>query len=142
MIFGHIIDYGLVLDICIPERKKIFRIMYNIIYSFHMPLFFTISGYSLAINDYEIDSITALWKRIKREIVSLYVPYLSFVILYWIARFFASSFWGCQLVDPLETEMRELFHLLVAGKLLLWFLLSLLLVRIVFDIVQYLGNQY
>ena len=107
-----------------------------------MPLFFTISGYSLAINDYEIDSITALWKRIKREIVSLYVPYLSFVILYWIARFFASSFLGCQLVDPLETEMRELFHLLVAGKLLSWFLLSLLLVRIVFDIVQYLGNEY
>ena len=57
MIFGHIIDYGLVLDICIPERKKIFRIMYNIIYSFHMPLFFTLSGYALAISDNGIDSI-------------------------------------------------------------------------------------
>lgn len=142
MIFGHMIDYGLVLGICIPEQKKIFQIIHNIIYSFHMPLFFTISGYSLAINDHGINSVTTLWKRIKREIVSLYVPYLSFVIVYWIARFFASSFLGCQLVDPLETEMGELFHLLVAGKSLSWFLLSLLLVRIVFDIVQYLGNEY
>ena len=140
MIFGHMIDYGLVLDVCISEQKQVFQYIHNFIYSFHMPFFFTISGYAMAMRDNTIDSVQLLWLRIKRAIVSLYIPYLCFVVLYWIARFSASRFLGCQLVDPLETNVSELAYLLIAGKSLSWFLLSLLLVRVVFDIVRYFGN--
>ena len=68
--------------------------------------------------------------------------HLSFVVLYWLSRFFALNFLGCQLAEPLETKMGEMVYLLVAGKALSWFLLSLLLVRIVFDIVLYLSDHY
>lgn len=142
MIFGHMIGYGLEQNICVPEQQRIFQYIHNAIYSFHMPLFFSLSGYALAISDNGIDSITVLWKRIKKEIVSLYGPYLSFVVLYWLSRFFALNFLGCQLAEPLETKMGEMVYLLVAGKALSWFLLSLLLVRIVFDIVLYLSDHY
>lgn len=64
MVIGHVFD------------KESWGI--HFIYMFHMPLFFVLSGYFFK----EPRSATELFKLAKKKILGLYVPYLSWTILF------------------------------------------------------------
>ncbi|WP_438830786.1 acyltransferase family protein [Streptococcus pluranimalium] len=67
-------------------ENPIFRFLESFIYSFHMPLFFFVSGFLAVKVVYGKESIN-LFKKINR----LLIPYSTMSIIYLILRFFASN---------------------------------------------------
>ena len=128
VVFGHAIALLL--------QKEIFTgifwtIIYDVIYTFHMPLFFCISGYLYSMNDCKKLN-TILWKNV----ISLYFPYLILNYVYWFERIIATELLGVQLTRNVPSfSLKEGIRLLYSGDGLTWFLLSLFIVKSLFDIV-------
>ncbi len=112
----------------------------QIVYSFHMPLMFMISGY--VVKNYTVDKENAssnvylsyISDFIKKTLLSLYVPYLIWGYLFWAVKYFIYAgnesvtltdglnlFWNCSAWVP--------------G----WYLLALLFIRIM-DMLMQLAN--
>lgn len=74
VVFGHAIA-----DI-VPDNK-IFHAIFVFIYSFHMPLFFFISGYvgANALEQYKLSDKIQFWKRRFKRLI---IPYFSIGIIY------------------------------------------------------------
>lgn len=70
-------------DTCIDVAAKI---IYDFVYSFHMPTFFAISGY-LFFNAWNLHRVGT----IKKKAMRLLIPYFTFSIIYIPLRLFASS---------------------------------------------------
>lgn len=92
-----------------------------------MPLFFIISGYIYKRNQEKITDI------IKKNIMTFYLPYLFLNYLYWAERIAALELFGVQLS---RNDYSGGIKLCWAGDGITWFLLSMLLVKIVFNIVD------
>jgi fucose 4-O-acetylase-like acetyltransferase len=75
VVLGHIVVYSN------PENFRN-NLLFNLIYSFHMPLFFFLSGY-LAFDLYDRPTIT--W--ITRKFVQLVIPYSIFTFFYFFVLF-------------------------------------------------------
>ncbi len=101
--------------------------IYDIIYTFHMPLFFLISGYIYQNNNEKISEI------IKRNVITFYIPYLFLNYLYWFEKVIALKVFGIQLA---QSEYTNGVALLWMGDGLTWFLLSMMLVKIVFNLMD------
>lgn len=65
------------------ENFYIIDIIYNLIYSFHMGLFFAISGYLFEYKNKELS--------ISKKFKSLIIPFISFSIIIYIIMFFANK---------------------------------------------------
>ena len=65
-------------------NAQVYHNMYNVIYSFHMPLFFTISGYCFGKAYVGVDGLRS--KRIKRQIVNMALIYLLFSIIMGLSK--------------------------------------------------------
>ncbi len=125
---GHGIDLLIKKNI-MPE--KLGWEIYNIIYMFHMPLFFLIAGYVYQSNREKIAHIVI------KNVITCYVPYLFLNYLYWIERAAASRLPGVHLDQSVTGfSWKELLRLSYGGDGLTWFLLSFMLVRILFNILD------
>ena len=103
VILGHAIQY------C--ERPGSYDVLYKIIYSFHMPLFMTISGYfGISKN---VSVIPSTQKRFKR----LMIPYLIFGIIGCLAR------------------KGDYIQLLISPDSFLWFLWDLFFISLLTNII-------
>lgn len=128
VIIGHGIDLLIQKNI-MPENLgwKIF----DIIYMFHMPLFFLIAGYVYKKNNEKIIHI------ITKNVITCYIPYLFLNYLYWLERALASNLFGIQLTKEIASlSWQEIFRLSWSGDGLTWFLLSFLLVKTIFSILN------
>jgi len=120
----------------------------NIIYSFHMPLFFFISGYLV--------KPKSLKNTIKKNFIALIIPYVIYYVLTWIWWIFVSYLRHPELFNH-EHPVREIFIKPILGLLLgvgyntdistminvpLWFLISLFFVSILFSLLQKITNKY
>lgn len=120
----------------------------NIIYSFHMPLFFFISGYLV--------KPKSLKNTIKKNFIALIIPYVIYYVLTWIWWIFVSYLRHPELFNH-EQPVREIFIKPIFGLLLgvgyntdistminvpLWFLISLFFVSILFSLLQKITNKY
>jgi len=125
----------------------------KIIYLFHMALFFFISGYFYKDN-YTKEPI----KFIKKKILGLYVPFVSFSVIFILfhnlfiyLQFYNSIFAGASreyevlnksfnILDTIKNIIKVLFlgqtDRLLGGAL--WFLVALLIASIFFNIISYL----
>ena len=72
VVLGHIIQHNLAGNSC--------SLIFKVVYSFHMPLFFLLSGYVSAYNK-EIHSLSDLGDNVCKKTVQLYVPYLTFGLI-------------------------------------------------------------
>ena len=125
MIIGHIISGDAHL-----------KLIYSFIYSFHMPLFYLVSGYLLNVKKIARDILPYL----KKQGESLLVPYFSFGLchlLIWIiawALFHCPPNWECRLLSML-------YHLFwtnnegMANASPMWFLTSLFWVKCIFSFI-------
>lgn len=116
------------------------NIVYGIIYTFHMPIMFLISGYVFAIN---IDKTLneKAFPYIFKNFVSLYIPYLFINFSYWIERYVAFNIFGISLNNELRLNVKSILELFYIGDGITWFLFSLLLVKISdFLIKKYCGD--
>ena len=117
VVLGHLADYN--------------SPFFNWIFSFHMPLFFIISGMSI-----KIDKYNSIIGFIKRKIKTLLLPYFLFSLLGIIISFFVSNI-GRKLtlkiiiIDLFYNTQPEIFHM---GQL--WFLFALFFASIYFYIIE------
>lgn len=127
VIVGHGIDLLLQNGIMVIGVSQT---IYGIIYMFHIPLFFLISGYTYKSNRGGKSDII-------KNIITFYIPYLFFNSIYWVEKMAASKILGIQLTqEAAEVSLKEIVRLCWNGEGLSWFLLSMLLVKVIFHILD------
>lgn len=113
VVAGHIADGYLDAGL-FPEYRKTLQLWYDIIYSFHMPLFFVLSGYAFLIaygGERQAEK-----KRFRLQLGNLAAVYTLFSILQWIIKMiFASK------VNSVYT-VRDLFMIPVKTMPPYWYL--------------------
>lgn len=131
VIIGHTVKFG--------------SLTRNIIFSFHMPLFFMLSGYTYR----PATEVYMIVKHIKKNVIHLLVPCLivsSFIACYWIVQ---SGNYSLDNVKLLFSKMvRDLFYASgvrfrgsVAG--MVWFIFSLFWSKVLIDcIYTFQKNEY
>lgn len=68
--------------------NNFYRVIYDLIYSFHMPLFFSISGYLFCYSIFErYDDINKKKTKLAYKILNLLGSYIFFSILYWLFKY-------------------------------------------------------
>ena len=130
VVIGHVID---IMQIRNRLTNEIWQIVYDAIYTFHMPMFFVVSGFVECINRKNIGIKDSLVKNI----ISLYVPYVVFNFVYWLERALAGVLFNVQMVEGAEKTWSEILPLFYMGKGPSWFILALLLIKTVFHIFDY-----
>lgn len=119
VLLGHAI---IIYPINIKDSFKWCNYLYNLIYSFHMPLFFMISGFCFKYIKGEYISY------LKRKIYRLLVPYICFSFIDLISRFVFNN-----LVNRSKNIVESLLDILLYGGEL-WFLYVLFLIFLIFPI--------
>ena len=127
VVLGHIISNGRSSDILATD---VWKVTYNLIYSFHMPLFFFISGY---LSGWTNESPGLKSKRFLRREVCLIVPYVAFCLLYLLFKVVFAG--GESVVHP--QTMGEILYIGIKPIGEYWFLYAL----IVFNAVLYLVDM-
>lgn len=125
VILGHIIggleDAGL--------HNKLFYNLNVMIYCFHMPLMFICSGYLEGYSDIRA-KYNSFGKYCWHNIKALYVPYLIFAYAFWAVKFFI--FEGNN-----KVTLSGLFTNIYSGYMSFWFLLALLLIKVIHGLFEY-----
>ena len=105
------------------------------IYSFHMPLFFFLSGYLFDRDKFTYNQF------IKKKVLSLVLPYFSFAIicyLYWagIERYFRPKSMGVDLYEPILAYLYGTRSSGMEPNMVLWFLACLFVTEIMFFVIS------
>lgn len=111
-------------------------ILDTFLYSIHLPLMFILSGMVEGIFGKLDNNKISYKKYVKKNIISLYIPYIIFIYFYWFVKMYIFSGNG-------EASFDDFFHLFYNGKWVFWFLLSLLSIKIVHGMFEkYVKNKY
>lgn len=120
VILGHSFSFT-GFDLIDKDKYYIYYYIYNTIYSFHMPLFFIVSGF-LANKEYQIKAF--YFSKIKR----LLIPYIFINIIDYIPRHIFPT-----LVNNSQNSIeRVIFY----SGVTTWFLYTMLIIFIVFPIID------
>jgi len=107
-----------------PVRQT-FPFIWNVIYSFHMPLFFFMSGF------FSLNLINRNWrKEILPSTLRLYLPYIVISFSYGIAKLLIPAL-AKRPVIPSELISNIFFYPFNNPALFLWFLYILLLMKLI-----------
>lgn len=121
MIVGHIVPLG--------------SSVRNLIYSFHMPLFFVLTGYTAR----DITSFAEFYKQVKKDITHIFIPYICIFLLDKIFGFVLQgekiSLMECIEVLIWSSAVEVKGHPLIGA---IWFLNVLFLTKILYNLVQLL----
>lgn len=71
-----------------------------------------------------------------KNVISLYISYLFLNYIYWFERLLADKLLGINLERPLKISVKEMIELCYIGDGPSWFLLSLLLIKLLFEILD------
>lgn len=118
VVYGHVINSG---------KLESLDVISQVIYSFHMPLFFYVTGYLSTLRKYDGDF--SFLKQLKKIGLSLFVPYLVWSLIY------------MYIGGALEKSERYKAVLTLRGIAPLWFLGALGLCEILFFAVMYLARK-
>ena len=116
VIIGHIADGYINANIFI-DNTSVLKNTYNIIYSFHMPLFLFLSGYVFYLayfKDKEVDN-----SRIGTQLLNIFLLYIIFSIIQWCFKYFMGSF-----VNN-KVKISDLAMLLIKPMAPYWYLYNL-----------------
>lgn len=81
VVLGHVLTNGMSSGIV---TQKSLALLINLIYSFHMPLFFFISGYLQSVES--AVSVRVLCQKFKRNLMDLAIPYMIFTYAYLLIK--------------------------------------------------------
>ena len=108
--------------------------LYHLIYSFHMPVFFAISGYLYG--EKRITTLKALGNSLRHRLFTLGIPYLLCSLLYWCIKY-ALTF----LVEA-PVRVQDLLWIPLKPIEFFWYLYALLVIYILADVIGYFyGNK-
>jgi len=113
--------------------EKVFPAVFSFIYSFHMPLFFFLSGF-FATKLFHINSLKDYINKISRSTFRFIVPYLVISISYGIIKYYIPH----MVKRPFLWE--DFFYVIIVNPLrnpalFLWFLYLLIIMRIITPII-------
>ena len=108
------------------------NLVHNIIYLFHMPLMFVISGFCSK-HKYENKL-----RYILKNFISLYIPYLFWSIIFWNVNFFIYSGSHTVRIKDLYLLLFDFRNVWVPG----WYLLVLFLIKVIDIFISFLKTQY
>jgi len=89
VIIGHCLD-GYLKAGMFPESATAFSVMRCFIYSYHMPLFFVISGYTFSIAYTDARNELSTGKFVK-QLLNLFLLYFIWAIVLWVIKMLTSS---------------------------------------------------
>lgn len=130
VVIGHIIN-GYMSAGLFPEHRAAMHTVNNAIYSFHMPLFFVISGYLFADVYLLYDSFgnsVADKERLKHRIINLFILYTVHSVVYGFMKMLFSSF-----VNH-EVRISDVLLIWIRPLQLYWFLYILIVLYMLFSI--------
>lgn len=107
-----------------------FELIDYILYSIHLPILFIVSGIVERRFSKKDHTKNKFIKFFKNNIISLYFPYITFILFYWIIKMFI--FKGNN-----EANYSDLLFICFSGKWIFWYLLSLLFIKIVHYLFEY-----
>lgn len=119
VVLGHCVTDSMASN-TYQEYKYIMKILYDFIYSFHMPLFFAISGY--------LFYLTKSYKKFKEKSMDYFLVYVFWSFLTWLSKFIASS----HVNNPVT--ILDLIAILWHPILVLWYLYVLIVYYIIFSV--------
>lgn len=121
VVLGHLLQYNLVDG----EHNPVF----SIIYSFHMPLFFAISGYVATLGS-KITNIYEFFRYIRKKTLSILLPFLVWTFI--VNKFVFAKSWNVLTLEDLISELSDPW---------LWFLKSLYLIFLIYAIYNFIDNK-
>ena len=138
VVLGHIVkgymDAGLY-----PENTSLMHAVYNIIYAFHMPLFFTISGF-LFNEAYVVGTLpdsSIKTRSVNRQMINLLILYVGYNLLLGSSKIIFSG------AVTNKVNMTDLIMIWAKPIQLFWYLYVLLLYYMLFRVDRIRNtNQY
>lgn len=119
VVVGHIIQYNLIGSSCTS--------IFKIIYTFHMPLFFLLSGY-VSFYSKPILTLSTLGNNFIKKTFQLYIPYLTFGFIVPLL---------CR-----TKNLEDLWSVITNPQNGPWFLATLWMTQNLFMIVEYGNNKF
>ena len=118
VVLGHVVssyhNSGLLKD------ATVFGFVYTFVYSFHMPLFFVLSGYLAA----KAPAGGSALQRIGYKVLSLGVPYVVFSVVTWGVKFILSS------LSNTAVGIKELLAIAVFPINHMWYIYALMIMAV------------
>lgn len=112
-------------------NEEIIRVtLLKYIYSFHMPIFFALSGYFFAFDRRR--KFEDVKKFVFHKFISLMIPYFLFSIIYWVTKKLLSSV----LMSPVSVS--ELLGIVIRPIEFMWYLYALFFVNCFAEILAYI----
>jgi fucose 4-O-acetylase-like acetyltransferase len=109
--------------------KSVFPHLFNVIYSFHMPLFFFLSGF-FSMKFANISSLDE-WRAVApKRLVNLIIPYFTITACFSFFKYFVPQ-WAVHPVAPEHLLYAALVDPTINPAKFLWFLYSLIAMRLV-----------
>lgn len=103
-----------------PSYTNIIKVINDSIYSFHMPLFFTISGY--------VFYLSKSYYKYKLKVLDFTIIYVVWSFLMWLSKFVM----GNRINNPVTIE--SLFKIIYQPIMVYWYLYVLIIFYIVFSV--------
>ena len=131
VVFGHVL-LGYVENDAFPSVGSALQLIMNWIYTWHMPLFFVVSGITFYLSCLKegVDR-----KRIRRQTVNLLLIYLIFVIALCVLKVLFSSF-----VDN-KIAVSEIFINILLPDTLMWYLWVLIIYYLLFSVFEHFVEE-
>lgn len=121
VVVGHVV-LGYLRAGTFPEYQWSLQLTHDLIYSFHMPLFFLISGFLYKLTWSKKN--TGILINIINKFLNLIPMYLLFSVVFWISKYYASLYGNIQMSDFFTFS--DLMHIYIAPLSYLWFLYVLI----------------
>jgi acyltransferase len=137
-----LVYYGHFIESCMKEGSAIAAVHYKFIYSFHMPLFFILSGFIAK----DLSSSQDFATFIKRQLLSRLLPYAFLTVILLVPTFWVSGFSVGLELPSVDGYIKGLAATFLAGfpffNIPTWFLICLFVVESMhYFTARYLNSQ-
>ena len=121
VVVGHVI-LGYMHTGMFIEHQWSLQFVYDVIYSFHMPLFFIISGFLYKLTWRQKD--IRLAKSISNNVLNMVLMYILFSVVFWMFKYIAAEYGNIQMSD--QFILMDLLYIFISPLAYLWFLYVLI----------------
>lgn len=131
VVVGHVV-LGYIRAETFMEYQWDLQLIYDLIYSFHMPLFFLISGFLYKLTWSKKN--TGISKKIANKFLNMVPMYLLFSLAFWFSKYYATLYGNIQMSD--HFNFIDLIHIYIAPLSYLWFLYVLICLFIIIPLLE------
>jgi fucose 4-O-acetylase-like acetyltransferase len=130
VVFGHVVNGLLYSNNYKGNSLYLLQVMKYTVYNFHMPLFFMLSGFLYYYKSNH--SIKSIISNVKKNIVTLLLPYLFFSIILFIMKFIG----GGAVREPLS--IKDLLSIPITPVEYLWYIYILFFIYLLVECLDFL----